>query len=140
MGVSDPGEPAQLNGTNNPFGLIICFSVSPSLQKRGDGKQRRSNDLKQNSDKVVAAAVTGGRIPKNLYVDIKESVDLRVECSLTEVWLGAVDLATPARSRLNHQRRRFAPASLRSSEEPVRLGPLVIIAQWHHPFPFRTRQ
>ncbi len=27
-----------------------------------------------------------------------------------------------------------------SSEMPVRLGPLVILAQWHHPFPFRTRK
>jgi hypothetical protein len=31
-------------------------------------------------------------------------------------------------------------AWLLTSETPALLGPLVIIAQWHHPFPFRTRQ
>jgi hypothetical protein len=66
MGVSDPGEPAQLNGTNNPFGLIFYFSVNPSFVSTSEGQQRRQKISNKNEALNVRF--------RFLYVDIRESV------------------------------------------------------------------
>jgi hypothetical protein len=64
-----------------------------------------------------------------LCVDINESA-----CSFEIVTSSKLVTNHVARDSISRLRR------CDSSEAQVRHRTLVIIAQWHHPFPFRTRQ
>ena len=72
-----------------------------------------------------------------LYVDIRELVEFSIldwRMSIEDQFFNNLDVG---RQRLRGSERRNRNSKIAIRKFPV---PLVIIAQWHHPFPFRTRK